>query len=412
VAITGIGVVCPAGNHPGSFWPGLLSGEGFTRLIDRFDASEFPCRVAGQVAFDPSELLPDPRQMLVLDRTSQLSIAAARLACRDAALDDGALADAAVVVGSGFGCIETVEAAIIRHHEKRPTSARAWVIPRAMANAPAAAVSMALRAHGPHHVVAAACASGTIAIGTAARMVAAGDTDISVAGGADAPLVPSVMAAWCAMRVLTERNDEPSSASRPFSVDRDGMVLAEGAAMVVLEEVAHALRRGAPIYAEIAGFGESSDACHLTAPSAAGQVRAIRRALASAGLEASAVDHVNAHGTATPANDRVETQALKEALGQHVRSVPISATKSMIGHAMGAAGAIEVAATACAVRHQTVHPTAHITGGDVDCDLDYVAEGKRTLPIQVAMKQSFAFGGANAVLILRRLDDAGAIERS
>lgn len=403
VAVTGIGVQSPAGAHPGPFWQRLLAGESGTRAIDRFDASGLSSRVSGAVdAFDPAAYLRDPRDLVHLDRTSQLAVAAAELAARDAGLGVEAFAEAAILVGSGFGCIETVQDGMFAFHEKDARAARASTIPRGMANAPAAVVSIHLAARGPHHVISSACASGTIAIGNAARLVAAGHAPIAVAGGADAPLLRSILAGWCSMRVVSRRNDTPASACRPFSADRDGFVLAEGAAMLVLEELSAARARGAPIYAEIAGYGESSDACHLTTPTLAGEVRAIRGALASARLAPEAVDHVNAHGTATLHNDRIETQALVEALGPRARAIPVSATKSMTGHAMGASGAIEVAAAALAVRHQIVHPTINLSAPDPHCDLDYVTEGSRRVEIRNAMKTSFAFGGANAALILSR----------
>jgi 3-oxoacyl-[acyl-carrier-protein] synthase II len=403
VAVTGIGVLGPVGAHPGPFWPRLRAGESGTRLVTRFDAAGLSSRIAGEVPdFEPAAFVRDPRDLVHLDRTSQLAIAAAELAVRDSGLGAGAFTDAAVIVGSGFGCIETIQDGMFAFHEKDARAARAGMIPRGMANAPAAAISIHLAAHGPHHVIASACASGTIAIGNAARLVSAGHAPLAVAGGADAPLLRSILAGWCAMRVVSLRNTAPASACRPFSADRDGFVLAEGAAMLVLEELSAARARGAAIYAEIAGYGESSDASHLTMPSLVGEVRAIRGALASACLDAEAIDHVNAHGTATIMNDRVETQALVEALGPRARRVPVSATKSLTGHAMGASGAMEVAAAALAVRDQIVHPTVNLGAPDPECDLDYVTEGSRKVDIRNALKTSFAFGGANVALILSR----------
>jgi 3-oxoacyl-[acyl-carrier-protein] synthase II len=263
---------------------------------------------------------------------------------------------------------------------------------------------MRLGVRGPHYVITSACASGTMAIGHALRAIRDGRSALALAGGAEAPIVPSVIAAWCSMRVVSRRNDDPARACRPFSADRDGLVLGEGAGILVLEDLERARARGARVYAEVLGFGETSDAGHITAPSLEGEVGAIRRALADARLGPGDVDHVNAHGTATAVNDRTETAALKEALGERARAIPISATKSMLGHAIGAGGAIEAAATALALARGEVHPTANYTSRDPDCDLDYVIEGARRAQLRAALKTSFAFGGANAVLVLGRAD--------
>ena len=403
IAISGIGVVSSVGSHPGPFWTNVVSGHSGTRAIERFDATEMPSRIGGAVNdFDAATYIRDRRDLVLFDRTSLLALAAAELARQDAGLGIEAFTDAPVIVGSGFGCIETVQDGMFAFHERGSRAARALTIPKGMANAPAAAVSIHLASHGPHHVISSACASSTMAIGSAARFVAAGDATLAVAGGADAPLLPSILASWCAMRVVSRKNDAPESASRPFSADRDGFVLAEGSAMFVLEELSAARARGATIYAEVSGYGEASDAYHLTTPSLAGEVRAIRSAFLSAHIGPGDVDYVNAHGTATLLNDRIETQALIETLGNRARLVPVSATKSLTGHAMGASGGIEVAATALSVHHGIVHPTINLTTPDPECDLDYVVEGKRHVDIRHALKTSFAFGGANAAIILSR----------
>jgi 3-oxoacyl-(acyl-carrier-protein) synthase len=403
--VTGIGVASPVGTYPGPFWDNLLLGKSGIGLIDRFDTTGLTSRVAGAVTdLDPAASLREARDLPLYDRTSLLAITAAELARIDAGLEGGALADAAVIVGSAFGCIETIQDGMFDFQTRGPRAGRALTIPKGMANAPAAAVSIHLAAHGPHHVIASACASGAMAIGHAARSVAGGHVPLAVAGGVDAPLLRSILACWCAMRVVSRLNDDPASACRPFSADRDGLVLAEGAAMLVLEDAVAAQARGARVYAEISGYGESSDAHHLTAPSLTGEARAIRGALASAGVDASAVDYVNAHGTATGLNDRTETAALVETLGARARGIPVSATKSMTGHAMGASGAIEVAATVLSIHHQRVHPTINMTTPDPECDLDYVTEGARRANIRHALKTSFAFGGANAAMIISRND--------
>jgi len=402
-AITGIGVVSPVGLHPGPFWENLLEGKSGIRGITHFDAGGLSSRIAGTVEdFDPGLYLRDHRNLVSLDRTSTLAIAAAELARRDAELSLDAFADAAVIVGSGFGCIETVQDGMFAFRDQGSRAARAMTIPKGMANAPAAAISLHLSARGPHHAIASACASGTKAIGDAARLVASGDVPIAIAGGADAPILPPILASWCAMRVVSRRNEAPAAASRPFSADRDGFVLAEGAAMLVLEEEQAAHARGAMIYAVIAGYGESSDGCHLTTPSQAGEVSAIRRALRSAGLDPDDIDYINAHGTATPMNDRIEAGAFVEALGNRARMIPVSATKSLTGHAMGASGGIEIAATALSLHHQAVHPTINLEFPDPDCDLAHVTGSGRGLAVRHALKTSFAFGGANAAMVLSR----------
>lgn len=403
VAITGLGVISPVGTHPGPFWNHLLAGVSGTRAIAHFDTSGLTSRIAGLVDdFEPAAYVRDPRDLVLLDRTSQFAVAAAELARRDAGLVREDLGRAAVIVGSGFGCIGTVFDGFAAFGKTGVRAARATSIPRGMGNAPAAAVSIELGAHGPHHVIASACASGTMAIGAAARLVAAGHASLAVAGGTDAAVIRAVLAGWCAMRVVSRRNDTPATACRPFSADRDGFVFAEGAAMLVLEELAAARARRAPIYAELTGYGESSDARHLTMPTLDGEVCAMRAALASAGLGGADIDHVNSHGTATALNDKVETAAVHAALGPRAAEIPVSATKSMTGHAMGASGAIELAATALAIRDQRVHPTANLTARDAACDLDYVSDAARGLRINHAMKTTFGFGGANAVIILSR----------
>ena len=316
VGVTGLGVISAVGAYPGPFWERLLAGASGTREISHFDTSGLTSRIAGLVSdFDPAEYVRDPRDLVPLDRTSQFAIAATELARRDAGVAREHFASAAVIVGSGFGCIGTVFDGFAAFCETGVRATRAATIPRGMANAPAAAVSIFLTAQGPHQVIASACASGTMAIGAAARLVAAGHAPLAIAGGADAAVIRATLASWCAMRVLSRRNDTPASACRPFSADRDGFVFAEGAAMLVLEELSAARARGATVYAELTGYGEASDARHLTMPSVDGEVRAMRAALASAQLTGADIDHINSHGTATALNDKVETQAVHAALG-------------------------------------------------------------------------------------------------
>jgi len=338
-----------------------------------------------------------------LDRVTQLAVGAASLAATDARLGRPQLADGAVIVGSGFGCIPSVHEAFVAFAERGGIrGTRAYMVPKAMPNAPAAAISMHLGMSGTHHVVAAACASGLAAIANAARLIQWGRAPVAIAGGSDAPVIPAVLASWCALRVLSTFNDEPCAASRTFSADRTGLVLDEGAAMLVLEDYQRARARGARIYAEIAGSGESSDAYHLTAPSQVGQARAVRQALLDAHVSPTSISHISAHGTATKVNDGIETAAIKEVFGNHAARIAVSATKSIIGHAMGAGAAIEAAAAVLAVYHQCAPPTANLSTPDPECDLDYVTDGPRDLAIDYAVKQSFGFGGANVALVIAR----------
>jgi len=416
--ITGIGVVSPVGSWPGPFFEALCAGASGVRAIDDLlgaDPSVFTSRIAARAAaraggavLSRADLAAlagiEARDAATLDRTTLLALAAGRAAAQEAGLGRADLDDAAVVIGSGMGCMETTDEAMRAFHAEGPRAVKTHTIPRGMANAPAAALSMRLGAHGAHMGVAAACASGTLSIGGAARRVRSGEVPVALAGGAEACILPSVIAAWQALRVLSRRNEDPAGACRPFDKDRDGLVLGEGAAVLVLEERDRAIARGARIHAEVLGVGASSDAAHLTAPSADGEAAAIEKALRDAGLTAADVDHVSAHGTATALNDRVEAEALARALGDRAGRVPVTALKSMLGHGIGAGGALETAALALTLASGVVPPTLNLAALDPACPLDVVAGAARRATLGTGLKTSFAFGGANAALLLGRAD--------
>lgn len=406
VVVTGMSVISPIGTGLADFWDNLTKGKSGIRKITRFPVDEYPCRIAAEVDFEPTLYL-DKREARKMDRFSQFAVVSARMAVRDAGLDGALVPErSGVVMGTGIGGMETFERESRVLSEKGPGRVSPFFIPMMIANMAAGQVSIDLGLKGPINTVVTACASGTNAIGDAYSIVRRGDADVMVAGGTEAPITPISLAGFCALKALSTRNDRLAGASRPFDKTRDGFVMGEGAAVLVLESLSSALERGARIYAEIVGYGMSSDAYHITAPSPGGEgaARAMRAALDSAGVPPEEVDYVNAHGTSTPANDLHETQALKAVLGERARSVAVSSVKSMLGHLLGAAGAIETVATALALKHQVIPPTINYEVPDPDCDLDYVPNQARHADVRYALKNSFGFGGQNACLLLKRYD--------
>ncbi|MFM8944761.1 MAG: beta-ketoacyl-ACP synthase II [Actinomycetota bacterium] len=404
VVITGIGPVTPIGIGVDDFWAGATSGRNGIGPITRFDASDLPVRISGEVhGFDPNDWL-DPKEVRRTDRFVQLAMAAAKLAWADAGEPSVEPERGAILVGTGIGGIET----LIENHrtmlERGPGRVSPFMVPGLMANGPGGHIAMWLKLTGPNFATVSACASGAHAVGEAFRMVRDGRVDLAIAGGSEAATLPICIAAFAQMGALTKEPD-PERACRPFDAGRSGFVMAEGACVLVLETEERARARGASIYAEIAGYGASDDAYHITAPDPAGSgaALAIRAALADAGEPASAVDYVNAHGTSTPLNDAGETAALKTALGDAARTVAISSTKSMTGHLLGAAGAVEAAVSALAIREGLLPPTIHYETPDPECDLDYVPNVARRKDVRLALSNSFGFGGQNAVLALRRV---------
>jgi 3-oxoacyl-[acyl-carrier-protein] synthase II len=407
VVITGMGVLSPLGVGLDAFWDGLVHGRSGVRRITRFDPAPFPSQIAGEVPdFRPADHLPR-RDVVRTDAFIQYALVAAEEAVAHAGLKiDGQNERVGVALGTGMGGVPWLIAAWETLRREGPGGLSAYALPGSLPNMAAGWVSMRTGARGPLLAPATACAAATQAIGDAARVIQRGEADVMLAGGSDALIHPLVLGGFCAIRALSTRNDAPARASRPFDRDRDGFVLAEGAGVLVLEALETARARGAEVLAEVLGYGLSADAQHPTASSAEGPARAMRLALADAHLPPEAIDYVNAHGTSTAQNDVHETEAIKAVLGAHARRVAVSSIKSMTGHLVGAAGAVEAIAAVLALRHGLIPPTINLETPDPACDLDYVPKHARRRPVRIAMSNSFAFGGTNAILILGRADAA------
>jgi nodulation protein E len=397
VAITGIGIVSPLGRGVDAHVEAVATGRSGIRKLQNIDASKLSCRIGGEVS---DEFLGD--DFKDGDRFVRLALLAASDAVQASRLHE--LEDRtriASLIGTGLGGSETLDAAYLRLYGQNNTRIHPMSIPRAMYNAAASAVSAQFQALGPSYAIVSACASGAHAIGQAAHWIRNGLADAALAGGADAPLVPGIIRGWEALRVLAPTTDDPASACRPFSATRRGIVLAEGAAVLILESFDSAIRRGVEILGEVAGFGLTSDAGHVTDPSSDGAARAMTMALRDGNLEPQQIDYVNAHGTATRANDPTETKALKEALGERAFHLPVSSTKSMHGHAMGASGAIETALSLASLNAGWIPPTLNLDDPDPACDLDYVPKVARRGDVSAFLSNSFGFGGMNGVLAVR-----------
>ena len=406
VVLTGIGPVTPVGTGVDPFWEALLAGRSGIGSVTRFDTEGFPVKIAGEVTdFDPLDHL-DRKEAKRTDRAVQLAVAAAKLAWADAGELGADRARTAVVVGTGVGGLATMEDQHRVLMERGPDRVSPFLVPAMMPNAAAGHVAMSLALTGPNLCVATACASGAHAVGEAYLMIRHGMADVAVAGGTEAAITPLAMAGFSKMGALS-RNPDPATASRPFDAHRDGFVLSEGAGAVILEDAERAAARGARVYAELAGYGASADAFHVTQPEpeGAGAVAAIEAALADAGETAESVGYVNAHGTSTQLNDAAETRALKKVFGDHAYRLAVSSTKSMTGHLLGAAGTVEAAVTALAIFRGELPPTINQDETDPECDLDYIPNASRKAGVRVAISDSFGFGGHNAVLVLRRAED-------
>ena len=404
--VTGIGIVTPFGTGIDVFWDALLSGRSCISCIDRIETSDFPVRIGGQVGeVQPTPYLPE---LLIRrnDPCTSIGLLAGGMALESSGL--GALADEkrpiSVIVGSAFGASRGLQDVYDSYFLRGWRKMHPLAVTRNMFNSLSSNLSIQYKLGGSHFTVAAACASGAVAIGEGFRRIRHGEDDVVLAGGADAPICGSVLGGWANLRVLS-RQPDPERASRPFDSARDGLVISEAAAMLVLEDHEHARRRGARCYGEIAGYGATSDASHLTAPDPVGQSQAIARALHSAGLVPEDVDLVNAHGTSTKLNDEAESRALRLALGSHADRVAVSANKSMLGHTMGASGALELVSTLLTLRDGVIPPTINYETPDPTCDLDYVPNHARRRDVRVAIKNSFAFGGDNAVLVVRQPEE-------
>jgi 3-oxoacyl-[acyl-carrier-protein] synthase II len=408
VVVTGLGCVSPVGNTVAQAWDSLLAGKSGIDLITRFDASNFACRFAGEVKGFDLEAYIRAKEARTMDTFIHFGIAAAVQAVSDAGLPTGEALNEDLatrigcVIGSGIGGLPMIEATRDELTSRGPRRISPFFVPASIINMIAGHVSMRFGFKGPNLAVVTACTTGLHCIGEAGRMIEYGDADVVVAGGAEATVSPLGIGGFAAMRALSTRNDDPQTASRPWDRDRDGFVLGEGAGVLVLEELEHAKARGARIYAELAGFGMSADAGHMTAPNMDGPRRAMLHALRNAGVNPDEVDYLNAHGTSTPLGDLNETNAIKAALGDHARRIVVNSTKSMTGHLLGGAGGIESVFTVLALYHQKSPPTTNIFNQDPECDLDYCANTARDMKIDVAVKNNFGFGGTNGTLVFRR----------
>jgi 3-oxoacyl-[acyl-carrier-protein] synthase II len=408
VVVTGLGLISPVGNSVTEGWGNLVAGKTGISNVTKFDASALSCRFAGEVkGFKVEDYFPakDARHM---DTFIHYGMAASIQAVRDAGLATGdALSEEqaeriGVMVGSGIGGLPMIEQTHEEYRTRGPRRISPFFVPASIINMISGHVSIFYGFTGPNLAIVTACTTGLHCIGEAGRMIEYGDADVMVAGGAESTVSPLGIGGFAAARALSTRNDDPATASRPWDKDRDGFVLGEGAGVVVLEEIEHAKKRGAKIYAELAGFGMGADAHHMTAPNVDGPKRSMRAALRNAGINADAVQYLNAHGTSTPLGDLNETNAIKLAFGDHAKKIVVNSTKSMTGHLLGGAGGIESVFTVLALHHQLSPPTINIFNQDPECDLDYCANTAREMKIDVAVKNNFGFGGTNGTLLFRR----------
>ena len=405
VVVTGLGVVSPVGIGIAAAWDNLLKGVSGVGPITKFDASALPTRIAAEVkGFNSADWMP-PKETRRSDLFVHYGLAATRLALDDAGLviDDSNAERIGVNVGSGIGGLPMIEDNIREMIAKGPRRLSPFFVPGTIINMVAGMISIQFKAKGPNVSMVSACTTSSHCVGEAGRMIEYGDADVMIAGGTEACINMSGVGGFCACKALSERNDDPATASRPFDKDRDGFVLGEGGAILILEEYEHAKRRGARIYAELSGMGMSADANHITAPNMDGPRRAMLAALRNAGINPTDVQYVNAHGTSTPLGDANETAALKAAFGDHAYKMAVNSTKSMHGHLLGAAGGIEAVITVLAIHHQVSPPTINLVNPDPACDLDYVPNTARQMKIDVALSNSFGFGGTNGTLAFRRL---------
>jgi 3-oxoacyl-[acyl-carrier-protein] synthase II len=409
VVITGLGCVSPVGNTVAQAWDHILAGKSGIGPITKFDASTFACKIAGEVKGFDLESYMSAKEARTMDTFIHFGVAAASQAVADAGLPTGAALDDELanrigcVLGSGIGGLQMIEEVHGDFMQRGARRISPFFVPSTIVNMVAGQVSIRFGFKGPNISVVTACTTGLHCIGEAGRMIEYGDADVMVAGGAESTVSPLGIGGFAAMRALSTRNDDPETASRPWDRDRDGFVLGEGAGVMVLEEYEHAKARGAKIYAELAGFGMSADASHMTAPNMDGPRRAMVAALRNAGVNTDEIQYVNAHGTSTPLGDLNETHAIKAALGAHAHKVVVNSTKSMTGHLLGGAGGIESVFTVLALHHQVSPPTINIFNQDAECDLDYCANTARAMKIDVALKNNFGFGGTNGSLVFKRL---------
>jgi 3-oxoacyl-[acyl-carrier-protein] synthase II len=405
IVITGMGAITPLGPDVTTTWANLLAGKSGVSAITSWDASRFDCRFAAQVKdFEPRKWFFNEKDARRADRYSQLAMAAAKEAVKHGGLDSQSLEldRVGVLVGSGIGGLEALGKQDEQLILKGPSRVSPFMIPMMISNMAAGLISMEFGFAGPNFSVVTACATSNNCIGEAWRLIRDDEADVIIAGGSEAACVPLGMSGFAAMRALSTRNDDPERASRPFDKDRDGFVLGEGAGVVVVEELEHAKKRGANILAELTGYGLTADAYHMTTPSGVGAVKAMQNTLKRAGVAADKVDYINAHGTSTPVGDVAETEAIKTVFGAHAKAIPVSSTKSMTGHLLGAAGAAELIFCIKAIEQNIIPPTINLDNPDPACDLDYVPHKAREIRVDIAMSNSFGFGGHNATLLVQR----------
>ncbi len=409
VVVTGLGLISPVGNTVAEGWANLVAGRSGIGEITKFDASGFACRIAGEVKGFPLEEYLSAKEARHMDTFIHYGLAASMQAVRDAGLPTGdALNEEQAerigcIVGSGIGGLPLIEATHAELTARGPRRISPFFVPASIVNMISGHLSIKFGFQGPNLAVATACTTGLHAIGIAGRLIESGDADVMIAGGAEATVSPLGVGGFAAARALSTRNDDPKTASRPWDRDRDGFVLGEGSGSMVLEEYEHAKRRGAKIYCELIGFGMGADAFHMTAPNVDGPKRSMKAALRNAGINADAVQYLNAHGTSTPLGDANETNAIKLAFGDHAKRLVVNSTKSMTGHLLGGAGGIESVFTALALHHQVSPPTINIFNQDPECDLDYCANTAREMKIDIAVKNNFGFGGTNGTLVFKRV---------
>ncbi len=406
VVITGIGVVSPIGLGKETFWDNLVAGTNGITRFDAFDSTEYDCKIAGEVKnFDPKPFFKTPKDTKRTDRFTQFAMAASKMAVADSGIDFDKLDldRAGVMIGSGIGGLQSMETEAHRIADRGPSRVSPFTIAMMISNMASGMISMEFGLRGPNMCIVTACATANNSLGEAWRIIKFGDADCFVAGGTEATITPLGIAGFAAMRALSCRNDEPGQACRPFDAQRDGFIMGEGAGILVIEELEHAKKRGAHIYCELAGYGVSADAYHMTAPlpDGEGAARAMQIAMNHAGVNPTDVDYINAHATSTPLGDQCETKAIKRALGDHAYKTPVSSTKSMTGHLLGAAGGVEMAACALAIQNGIIPPTINLENPDPECDLDYVPNTAREAKVKVAINNSFGFGGHNATLIAK-----------
>jgi 3-oxoacyl-[acyl-carrier-protein] synthase II len=407
VVVTGMGVVTSIGHDVASFWASLLAGRIGVDRVTLFDPSRFACQIGAEVRNWDAAQLMDPKEARRNDRYTHFGFVAARQAFADSGLDMSREDPdkVGVIIGSGIGGMYTYESQLKNLAEKGPRKVSPFTIPSLIGNMCSGLVAIELGARGPNFGIVSACATGTHAIGEASHAIRRGDADVIVAGGSEAAITPFAYASFCSMKAMSTRNDEPSRASRPFDKGRDGFIMGEGSGVLVLESLEHARARGARIYCEVAGYAATCDAFHITQPDPDGKglSMAMRRALASAGTTPEGIDYINAHGTSTPYNDKFETLAIKQVFGDRARTVPISSTKSMTGHLLGAAGGIESVICALTIRDGMIAPTMNLDEPDPDCDLDYVPNAARAVKVHTALSNNLGFGGQNASIVFRAL---------